>query len=98
MVGEGSLLIMNKCNKNKSTQQWIYTDNNELITNTFGYDLCITSGWPFLNAVSFEDPNGKIVSVITNEAPTSTVISFIDSEIGHFEVNMPSNSIQTITY
>jgi glucosylceramidase len=61
--------------------------------------ICITAGWPFLNAVSFHTEKEKHVTIIMNEAPVSTTVTLMDIEKeSSLQVPVPARSIHTIVY
>lgn len=60
--------------------------------------LCLTAGWPFLTGVAFQDPKGKTVAIVMNEADASTRIILSDKDKGVAWLGMPPKSIQTLMF
>ena len=61
-------------------------------------DMCLTAGWPMLTSAAFEDPEGKVVVVLLNEATVQTEVILKDSEKGNMKYGINARSMQTITY
>ena len=71
---------------------WKFDSNTgEISSNIFGDDVCVTSGWPFLQVGAFVGPSGDKTVIVLNEAsePANYVL-----RNGHGEVFM-TNSIQS---
>ena len=66
-------------------------------------ELCMTAGWPFLNAVAFRtaDSTPKTVIVVTNEAPAATSILLSDASAtrkGPLGFIIDARSMETVVY
>ena len=65
-------------------------------------ELCVTAGWPFLNAVAFSNPQGKTVVVVTNEASVATPIVLTDKAVsgrlGPLSFIIDGRSMETLVY
>jgi glucosylceramidase len=101
----GALLTLTPCIPKNSDgidqQQFDYNQSTGEITSKTIDDLCLTAGWPFLNAVSFITEDKKdIVTVITNEASIATSIVVFDNakggELLGFAID--GRSIETLIY
>lgn len=64
-------------------------------------NLCMTAGWPFLNAVAFKTEKEETVVVVTNEASVSTPIVLADKSLsnrGYLGFVIDARSMETLVY
>ena len=87
-----------------SSAEWKFDDlTGEIKSHFFGSgqrEVCLTTGWPFLQVGAFDTPNGEMrkATIILNEAaePANYVLRN-DGEV--FITNsIPAHSVQTILY
>lgn len=64
----------------------------------FGEEVCMTTGWPFLQMGAFDTPNGSSekVVVVLNEAKDAANYVLQDGNEILMVGSIPPNSIQTI--
>ena len=82
--------------QNKNQQWTIDTITGETTLTKSG--LCLTAGWPFLQATAFVTPSGEKSVVVMNEAPLETLLVFVDKRDGYMYSSVPAKSIQTYVY
>eukprot|EP00521_Asterionellopsis_glacialis_P006997 CAMPEP_0195281262 /NCGR_PEP_ID=MMETSP0707-20130614/645_1 /TAXON_ID=33640 /ORGANISM="Asterionellopsis glacialis, Strain CCMP134" /LENGTH=851 /DNA_ID=CAMNT_0040340133 /DNA_START=33 /DNA_END=2588 /DNA_ORIENTATION=- len=83
--------------------EWTMTEDGE-ITSTFfsegdlANEVCITTGWPFLQVGAFDTPNGskKNTVVVLNEAAIAANYALKDGDDLILTASIPAHSIQTI--
>lgn len=100
---EGGLFYLDKCDAQNVLQIFSLTESGELIFPDQSDDdvknpKCVTAGWPFLTGAAFMTRNDKIVIVVMNEAPVSTLLTISDESRGNVWTGIPDHSIQTIFY
>eukprot|EP00978_Attheya_sp_CCMP212_P005046 scaffold11161_cov52-Attheya_sp.AAC.2 len=75
-------------------------ETGEFISDMFaqdGGDVCMTTGWPFLQMSAFDTPSDKTV-VVLNEGGESANFILRDDTTVIMSAHIPAHSIQTISY
>jgi glucosylceramidase len=85
-----------------SWAEWVFdTSVGEIYSLAFGDDVCLTTGWPFLQAGAFDTSatgNTAKVAVILNEAGEAANYIFKDKDTILLTASIPPHSVQTITF
>ena len=70
----------------------------ETSTESTSSDVCLTTGWPFLQIGAFRTPNGEssIAIVVLNEAKDSANYALVDDGETILRGSIPPRSVQTI--
>ena len=80
--------------------QWtVNKDTGEIVSSYLGDDVCMTTGWPFLQVGAFNTPNSPASErtvVILNEAAQSANYVLKDGETVVMTGSIPAHSIQTV--
>ena len=80
--------------------QWKYSETTGEITSDFldGGEVCMTTGWPFLQIGAFSTPNGESDStvVLLNEAKDSANYVLYNDDVPIISGSIPPRSIQTV--
>jgi glucosylceramidase len=78
--------------------EWVYDPSTGEISSTvFGGEVCLTTGWPFLQVGSFDTKDAK-VAVILNEAGESANYVFRNKGKTVVTASIPPHSIQTLLF
>jgi glucosylceramidase len=78
--------------------EWVYDPSTGEISSTvFGGEVCLTTGWPFLQVGSFDTKDAK-VAVILNEAGESANYVFRNKGKTVVTAFIPPHSIQTLLF
>lgn len=107
----GSLLELTTCSVSPVSPSQLFrvdSSTGEISIGNGNADnrLCLTAGWPFLNAVAFTTPKDDTVVVVMNESPTATVLSLTDTQQGEGDQRgkamltfaIRSRAVQTVIY
>lgn len=85
--------------------EWVHDPSTGEIYSTifdqFGGEVCLTTGWPFLQVGAFDtSATGKSArtAVVLNEAGESANYVFKDKEKTLLSASIPPHSIQTILF
>lgn len=94
----GSQLTLGQCNS--TSAQWSYSkESGELISQELDKgEVCMTTGWPFLQMGAFSTPNGESdkTIVLLNEARDSANYVLYDGDDILLSGSIPPRSIQTV--
>mmetsp|Transcript_10361 Transcript_10361/g.15191 ORF Transcript_10361/g.15191 Transcript_10361/m.15191 type:complete len:863 (+) Transcript_10361:90-2678(+) len=94
----GAQAIIGDCSD--SSAAWIYSEEVGELMSTFfskkGGDVCLTTGWPFLQVGAFKNPSSENVVVILNEADESANYVLQDGDKVVMTSSIPAHSIQTV--
>lgn len=85
--------------------EWIYTEETGEVSSAFfcdiegGGEVCLTTGWPFLQVGAFDTPNSdsEKTVVILNEAGQAANYALKDGANVILTASIPAHSIQTIS-
>ena len=81
--------------------EWVFdTSTGEIYSTIFGDDVCLTTGWPFLQAGAFDTSatgNTGKAAVILNESGEAANYVFKNKESTLLTASIPPRSVQTIT-
>ena len=103
----GALLELQAClppSKKTAAHQHFQriASTGEIVVPEVDPGLCLTAGWPLLNAVAFHHDRSKTTTVVVmNEASVPASIALTDSAKSKTKVmgfNIPPRSMQTIVY
>jgi glucosylceramidase len=75
-------------------------ETGEFMSDMFaqdGGDVCMTTGWPFLQMSAFDTPSDKTV-VVLNEGGESANFILRDDTTVIMSAHIPPHAIQTISY
>jgi len=87
----GAQVIYGDCSD--SAAQWTYSrETGELLSTFFGNDVCLTTGWPFLQVGAFDNH----VLIILNEANDAANYVVNDGDTTVMTSSIPAHSIQTV--
>jgi glucosylceramidase len=78
---------------------WKYSETTEEMISTFlDGEICMTTGWPFLQIGAFSTPNGESDStvILLNEAKDSANYVLFDGDVPTVSGSIPPRSMQTI--
>jgi len=89
----GTPLIFDTCDSLNPNQRWAI--GNDAVSQG---SMCVTAGWPFLQAVAVDTPSGDVALVVLNEANAEVDIGIGDSRGYSFEAFIPARSIQTYMF
>lgn len=101
----GTLLVLEDCNTEKAPrfqldqhfELRVLSDLSSPQTEENG--LCVTAGWPFLNAVAAQTPQNRTVVVITNEAPVATkFVVYDENRDEEMALFIDASATQTVVY
>lgn len=98
-VRGGSQVDIGDCSE--AAAKWKFSSGEILSTYFDGGEVCLTTGWPFLQVGAFKTPSspeGSKTVLILNEAEQSANYVLKDGEIIIATASIPSHSIQTIVY
>mmetsp|Transcript_33074 Transcript_33074/g.54624 ORF Transcript_33074/g.54624 Transcript_33074/m.54624 type:complete len:175 (+) Transcript_33074:72-596(+) len=95
----GAQVAIGSCDAKES--EWKYDENTkEVISSHFdGGDVCMTTGWPFLQVGAFDTPtapDAEKTVVILNEAGQSANYVLKDGDRVIVTGSIPAHSIQTV--
>lgn len=94
----GAQVSLGECNS--TFAKWLYyEESGEIISNSLqDGDVCMTTGWPFLQMGAFSTPNGESdkTVVLLNEARDAANYVLYNGETAILSGSIPPRSIQTV--
>lgn len=84
----------------KSSAKWTFSDASGEISSHFFAEgeVCLTTGWPFLQIGAFQNVGGSKTAVILNEADQAANYMLDDVNTVILTGSIPAHSIQTVTF
>jgi hypothetical protein len=89
-VRGGSQLVLEECGESSSSMVY---DKKRGEMREEGLDVCLTTGWPFLQGGSFINKDGDTVLVILNEAEAEVGVVI---QNGNMLLSLDGHSIATV--